>query len=199
MQVQQQQEGRMPKPKKRTVIIYLIGKPGAGKYTISQEIAKAGYVVCDNHLVNNPILALLNYDGVMPVSDFAWSSIAKIRNVVFNFIAHDSHNNYVLTNVLYEDAGDRSLYRKVARIALRRKSIFVPVKLLLSEEENLKRIIRPNRLLRYKSVDPKDALCKRKLIQVSNPNLLELDVTKLSSAKAAKKILEHVSFLSISH
>jgi dephospho-CoA kinase len=34
-----------------TTIIYLIGKPGTGKYTISQELAKSGYVICDNQLV----------------------------------------------------------------------------------------------------------------------------------------------------
>ncbi len=177
---------------KPSVIIYLIGKPGAGKYTISQEIAKAGYVVCDNQLVNNPIFALLNYDGVMPVPNFAWSAIAQISKGVFSFIAHDLHRNYVLTNVLYEVNGDREHYRRVVQLALKRNSILVPVKLLISEEENLRRIVEPSRLLRYKSIDPKDACSKHKLMRIPGPNLLELDVTTLSAAKAAKKILEHV-------
>ena len=31
---------------KRTTIIYLIGKPGTSKYTITKEIAKYGYRIC---------------------------------------------------------------------------------------------------------------------------------------------------------
>ena len=42
-----------------TKIIYIIGKPGTGKYTIAQEFAKLGFVICDNQLVNNPVFTLL--------------------------------------------------------------------------------------------------------------------------------------------
>ncbi|HJD60261.1 MAG TPA: hypothetical protein LFW20_06440 [Rickettsia endosymbiont of Omalisus fontisbellaquei] len=42
-----------------TTIIYLIGKPGTGKYTIAKELSKSGYVICDNQLINKPIFALL--------------------------------------------------------------------------------------------------------------------------------------------
>ncbi|MCC8400282.1 MAG: hypothetical protein LN563_06965 [Rickettsia endosymbiont of Platyusa sonomae] len=50
-----------------TIIIYLIGKPGTGKYTIAKEIARAGYSICDNQHINNPIFSLLNYDGLTPI------------------------------------------------------------------------------------------------------------------------------------
>ena len=33
-----------------TNIIYLIVKSGSGKYTIAKELAKQGYIICDNQL-----------------------------------------------------------------------------------------------------------------------------------------------------
>ena len=38
-----------------TNIIYLIGKSGSGKYTIAKELAKHGYIICDNQLINYPV------------------------------------------------------------------------------------------------------------------------------------------------
>ena len=58
-----------------TVILYLIGKAGTGKYTIAKEIEKSGFSLCDNHLINNPIFSLLNLDGQSPVPQFAWDAI----------------------------------------------------------------------------------------------------------------------------
>ena len=172
-----------------TTAIYLIGKPGTGKYTISKELAKDGYVICDNQLVNNPIFALLNYDGLMPVPENAWNAIARIRNVVFDFIANERDKSYVFTNVLGENAGDHKLFKQVQRIASKRKSLFIPVKLLISEEENKKRIVNIERLHRYKSIDIEDASAENRLIEISHPNLLELDVTDLSAEDAAGEIL----------
>ena len=41
-----------------TVILYLIGTSGTGKYTIATEIAKNNYRICDNQLINHSIFAL---------------------------------------------------------------------------------------------------------------------------------------------
>lgn len=66
-----------------TVIIYLIGKPGVGKYTIAEELAaKHGFIVCDNQLVNHPIFELLQYNGYATIPDFAWDSIDRIRTEI---------------------------------------------------------------------------------------------------------------------
>jgi len=74
----------------------------------------------------------------------------------------------------------------------KRGSLFVPVKLLISEEENLRRIAQTSRRSRWKSIDPQDVLCQHSLINISHPNLLALDVTKLSAQDAATKISEHI-------
>ena len=182
----------MPEQKKST-IIYLIGNPGVGKYTIAQELSKQGYIVCDNQLINNPIFSLLNYDGLSRIPEFAWDAIGNIRKAVFAFIAMEPDNNYALTNCLYENEGDRECYEQVVDMAKTRGSLFVPIKVILSREENLKRIKTPSRRSRWKSVNPEDVSPIEKLIDIEHPNLLELDVTNLSASQAASKILKHIS------
>ncbi len=77
-----------------TVLIYLTGKPGVGKYTIAKELAaKHGFVTCDNQLINNPIFELLQFDGFSKIPDFAWDSIVRIRSEIFNFLSKNQYNN----------------------------------------------------------------------------------------------------------
>ncbi len=177
---------------KMTNIIYLIGKPGTGKYTIAKEIAKAGYRICDNQLVNNPIFELLGYDGLTEIPDFAWDAIGKIRTSIFEFMSIEIVHNYVLTNVLLDDEGDRKLFSQVEEMSAKRGSVFIPVKLLITPEENAKRIQNKERLKRFKSVDPQDAYSEDSLINITHPNLLELDVTNFDVEVASEKILEHI-------
>lgn len=179
--------------KNHSCIIYLIGKPGTGKYTIAKELAKVGYIICDNQLINNPIFSLLNYDGFTKIPKSAWEAIGHIRKAVFNFLSVEKINSYVLTNSLYEDEGDCKLYKQVESMALKRSSIFVPVKLLISEKEHVKRITKAKRLLRLKSIDPEYVYLKKPLISIENKNLLELDVSNLPATKAAEIILDHIS------
>ena len=56
---------------KKTFIIYLIGKPGVGKYTIAKELETYEYIICDNQLINNSIFSLLQYDGFKEIPSFA--------------------------------------------------------------------------------------------------------------------------------
>jgi len=176
----------------KTSIIYLIGMPGVGKYTIAKELAKHGYVVCDNQLVNNPIFALLNYDGFKKIPNSAWDAIGAIRDTVFDFISNETENNYVFTNVLEENEGDRALFRQVEQLAAKRNSLFIPVKFSISEEEHIKRMQQPSRLLRFKTINLEDVNSKEGLIKCTHPNLLELDVTNLSPQDVAHNILEHL-------
>ena len=90
------------------VILYLIGFAGTGKYTIAKELAKHGYKIIDNHLINNPIFSLLDLDEGTPIPDRAWNAIEKIRQVILNFIAQQPPANYVFTNVILEDDEDHA-------------------------------------------------------------------------------------------
>ncbi|HQY22393.1 MAG TPA: hypothetical protein PK389_01355 [Gammaproteobacteria bacterium] len=153
---------------------------------------KHGFIVCDNQLINNPIFTLLNYDGFSNIPEFGWNAIGRIRTVILDFMAMEHNHNYVLTNCLYEDEGDRNCYLQVEAMALKRDSIFIPVKLLISEEENLKRIMEPSRRARWKSIDPQDVCQRKELLHVEHPHLLTLDVSALSAVQAVIEILEHV-------
>lgn len=179
-----------------TTIIYLTGKPGVGKYTIAKGLAaNHGFIVCDNQLINNPIFELLQYDGYANIPDFAWEAIGNIRRCVLKFLAKEIHNSYVLTNNLYEDAGDKVCYAEVVYTAEARGSIFVPVKLLINQDEHLRRVTNPNRRDRWKSIDPQDVYDETPLLFISHPNLFSLNVSNLSLEDAAKAIMNHINEL----
>lgn len=179
-----------------TNLIYLIGRSGTGKYTIAKELAKQGYVIVDNQLINNPIFALLDTESLnssLTVPIEAWNAIGKIRNIVFEFIVQEKIHNYILTNELFEtDEGDHRLFDQVRDLSAKRGSIFLPVKLLISKQENARRISSPGRAERYKStkIDEKDM--SRELIKATHPNLLEIDVSDLSAQEVAKIIIDKV-------
>jgi hypothetical protein len=180
-----------------TTIIYLTGKPGVGKYTIAKALAaKYGFIVCDNQLINNPIFELLQYDGYAKIPDFAWDTIARIRAEVFNFLAHHTKNSYVLTNCLADTHEDRKLYEQVKQMAEARGSLFIPVQIQISKEEHLKRLTRPERRERWKSIDPNDAEDNGPLISISHPNLFLLNVSNLSPEDAAEAIMNYIKILS---
>ncbi len=175
-----------------TVVIYLIGRSGTGKYTIAKKIAKDGYKIVDNHHINNPILSLL--EGVKVVPEYAWDAIRQVKKGVFEFIANERSGNFILTNELFDDnplAWDT--YKRVLEVASRRGSAFVPVKLTISPEENIKRIAEPDRALRYKALGINEANLQRDLVKVSHDNLLEINVSFLTAEEAAMQILQHVS------
>lgn len=108
---------------------------------------------------------------------------------MLDFISEDKDNNYVLTNELLEDASDRNCYAQVKQASHQSGSLFVPVKLHISREENAKRIVNPDRKDRYKSL-ALDENSTKPLINIEDPNLLELDVTSLSAVEAANIIME---------
>lgn len=179
--------------KHKTVIVYLTGKPGMGKYTIAKALSDHGFIICDNQLLNNPIFELLNYDGYEKIPDHAWAAIGRIRDAVFDFLKVFQQKSYVLTNNLYEDEGDKRLFEQVKQMAATRGSVFVPVRLSLEKEEHLKRVTQPERRARWKSIDPQDVYDQTPLLQINDPNLLELDVTRLPAQEAAELILEHIN------
>lgn len=179
---------------KPTIIIYLIGKPGVGKYTIAKELAaKYGFIVCDNHLINNPIFALLQYDGYTKIPDFAWDTIAHIRAEVLDFLSKATHHSYVLTNCLANTDEDKELYAQVKHMAEVRGSLFIPVQLKISKEEHLKRLTMTERQERWKSIDPQDAEDNAPLLPIVDINLLELNVSNLSHVDAAEAVVNHIN------
>lgn len=178
--------------KHTSTIIYLTGRPGVGKYTIAKELAKnCGFIICDNQLINNPIFELLQYDGYAKIPSFAWDTIGRIRNEIFDFLTKVPEKSYVLTNWLEENDGDRKLFEKVKDIAKKRGSLFMPVQIEITQEEHLKRITQPERRERWKSINPYHAGNTGPLLSITHPNLIKIDVSHSSAKEVADKIMNH--------
>jgi hypothetical protein len=102
-----------------------------GKYTIARKLSdNYGFIICDNQLVNNSIFELLQYDSHAKIPEFAWDSIARIRDCIFEFLTKIPNKSIVFTNNLYEEEGDRKLYQQIEKMSLVRGSLFVPVRFL---------------------------------------------------------------------
>lgn len=179
-----QGEDKMGQP----ITIYLIGRPGCGKYTCAKELATYDFKVVDNHLINNPIFSLLNLDGKTPIPKDVWQLIDVIREAVLTFIKQDRHSNYVLTNVLYETEEDHELYDQVRSAAEIRGSLFVPIIFHIELEEHHKRVSTPERRLRFKQTEISEECLNSFLIKISHPNLKQIDVTSLAAGEVAKQL-----------
>ena len=67
------------------------------------------------------------------------------------------------------------------------------MKLNISEQENINRITNSERALRYKSTQIEEKDRNRKLIQISHPNLLEIEISELSPQGVAQNIFAFMS------
>jgi hypothetical protein len=183
-------------------IIYLIGYPGTGKYSIAKEIARLHpeFRLVDSHLINNPIFTLVQADGVNPLDKRVWPQISKIWDVVIDSIINLSpnHFSFILTNYLNTSESDVSWFYEVKNMAATRKATFCPVLLKINVEEHQKRIVNPQRRERLKEINP-DAPIKyasqNDLFNPDDDNLLVLDVSDLSIKDSTNMILNHIKEL----
>lgn len=180
----------------QNTIIYLIGFPGVGKYTIARELVNfSGARLVDNHLVNNVVFSLIERTEAKLPSQ-VWDNIGRIWQVVIDTMADLSaeHTSFVMTNALVNRQSDHDWFAKVQNTADTRKAILVPVILSCAEDEMLQRVASPSRKDRMKMTDPKVLqgwLAKDQPFQIDHAYKLELDVTDLSATDAAEAILRH--------
>lgn len=171
-----------------TIILYLIGRSGSGKYTIAKHIEKYGFKIVDNHLINNPIFSLLDLSDGKSIPAFAKKYTAGIRATVFDFISQEKQHNYVLTNELLEDKTHYFVFNQVQQMAERRNSLFIPIRLHISKEENIRRIQMPERVLRFKSNRIDEEAYSKPLIQVNHANVIDIRIDGLTAQDCSQKI-----------
>jgi hypothetical protein len=177
-------------------IIYLIGFPGVGKYTVAKQLNDISNIrLVDNHLVNNVVFSLIRRtDEKLPRA--VWDNIGKIWDIVANTVSTISHINdsFVFTNVLFEEDEDRAWYERVKAVAQARGAAFVPVVLHCSREEILSRVVATSRAERMKLVNSEKlskSLDEKAILSFDHPNKLILDNTHLSAEETARLIVKH--------
>lgn len=183
----------------RGTFIHLIGYPGTGKYTIAQEIkARSNFRLVDNHLINNPVFAVIHTDGKTPLPPLVWENTGRIWRIVLDSIRDLSppHFNFIFTNALFDtDPDDRAWYEEIRDFVATRGGSYVPVRLTIDDvEEHRRRITAEGRAARFKATDPAGPERFRNrgpILAIDHPHVLTLDVTHISPAAAAEAVLTH--------
>jgi shikimate kinase len=182
----------------RNTIVYLVGFPGTGKYTIAKAIcALTDARLVDNHLINNPVFSVIPTGGPSPLPQAVWGKTWAIRRVVLDVIRDISPPDFsfVFTNQLVEgDPVDARWFAEIVDLASQRHSTFIPVRLICEESELCRRVSTVDRKTRFKTTDPEKArniARTHEVLQVKHHNALTLDVTALSASESAEAILQH--------
>ncbi|GAA1363513.1 AAA family ATPase [Catellatospora chokoriensis] len=182
-------------------LIYLLGYPGVGKYTIAAEIATmTGAVVVDNQLMNHPVLALLGWDGVSILPRETWRYVAQIRETLLKALEDLASRtiSHVLTNALEDGPESAAVFARIRQVAATRDAVFLPVMLTCDPAEQIRRVTAVERARRLKLTDPEQLrayLATTGMYVPPDPRLFTLDTTDLSPARAAEAILRQVAKL----
>lgn len=181
-------------------IIYLLGYPGTGKYTIGKEIRRqySEFRLVGNQLINNPLFSIINADGITPLPKKIWKNVGIIWDAVLDTMINISPKefSFVMTNALFKSEEEIAWYHEVALMATTGQSCFVPVVLTISLEEHQKRITTQERKDGFKDINPDlPAKCAQEnnLFIPNHTNLLMLDVSEVSPEISAQRIIAHVN------
>jgi predicted kinase len=187
--------------KLHNTIIYLIGIPAVGKYTVGREIARlTGARLVDNQLINYPVFSVIGYDGTdtFPFPQAAWQHIEVIHKQVLAVIRDlcPPDASFVFTNVLdANDPDDKVWFRRIERLAKHRQAKFFPVWLTCDAATLRRRKDAPERKARLKDIDLTSIprwLEEFAVLKVPHPHALTLDTARATPTQTAKRILNHV-------
>lgn len=184
----------------KNTILYLLGFPGVGKYTIAQKICSTNsdFVLIDNHKTNNLIFPFI--DTNRPIPEDLWKIVFEIRKNLLTAIEKycSEEKNLIFTNFLCEnDAVDKNVYESILRLAKIRGALFCPIRLICSFDELKNRIKNASRKDSYKIIDInfveqllKD---KKEVIKTAHPNEMTLDITELLPEESSALIFQYLN------
>lgn len=184
-------------------IVHLLGYPGTGKRTVGAALVglvprdEQRFVLVDNHLTGNAVLAALDTDPTVAIDPRVWDYVTDLRVHVLSAISDlaPASWSYVFTNFVAADAASPSIPRLRA-LAEIRSSTYIPVVLHCTDAvEHRRRVVSPDRAAHRKWMDPdgvRHTVATRTLVRPESPHLLDLDVTALTPVAAAEQVLAHV-------
>lgn len=191
----------------RSWIVHLLGFPAAGKRTVAVALVAAGaergqrFVLLDNHLSSNPVLAVLDHGGAGFVGQDAWDLVGEVRDVQDRAILQlaPPDRSFVFTNAaMAGDANGATAVARLERLAAARGSAYVPVVLHCDLDELLRRVPSADRAAHGKWLVPGEVATHvdgHEVFRPDHPNLLEVDTTAAPPAQAAGRILDHLAAL----
>ncbi|MET3794424.1 AAA family ATPase [Aquamicrobium terrae] len=174
------------------LIVHLNGWPGVGKLTVGRALAdRLGARLIDNHLLHD---VAIRCTGLADPG--RWPLYEKVRHAAYEALKDRPHaDTLVITNALCaNDARERQAWNHVVDLAIARNAPLVPVVLEADFEENARRLRSPDRAGR-KLADPavlRSFLTADSIQKPDVPDLLVLDVTRLSADQAADAICRHL-------
>lgn len=183
----------------KNVIVYLVGPPGVGKYTVGKLIAeRLSAKLLDNHFWCNPIFEVVEPDGT-PFPAGVWDRTNDVQSAVLETVAlfGPVGRNYVFTHAVADPGGhpiDWVMAGRFLWVAERRQASLLVVRLVCGEEQLRERISSEERRHRFKTTDAGKAhsLASLAPFPINHDWILDLNTSGLSAADTAHLIEEEL-------
>jgi hypothetical protein len=179
-------------------IIYIVGPPGVGKYTVGRLLAeRLGCRLVDNHYWLHVIFSLVEQDGITPLPKTIWPLVGRVRDAVLDTVSTISPPqwSFIFTHSALNDPDELAIFEDIKRVSQRRGSRMVVVRLSCGNPDELaRRVAMPERRLRLKETDTLGAR-KHALLPTLDPDhadTISIETDGLTAEDVAQRIVHEL-------